>query len=329
MTKPRVTTADRLSNVIEVVELGRRSGLLTVERGASQALEQGEVYFLQGRAIYALVEGLRGREALAVLAGWGQCRFAFEPNAPRPAPNVIEQPPAQAPQRGPTTDGRQHASQNGHSGQYAPPPQRAQPTPPRGSPSTFNWDIPGSRPMPDSQAPAGYPGSQPAQARGTHTGALPFGSQPGVAGSPFSPLPSSAPSSPSSFGASWPTGPTGPNGWPSNANGAGQNTSGQLNWPSMGSAPASAPSSTGTGPFVGGAPVSPQTLERRPRRAPDVRDLISVVSAYNLSRNHRTILLLADGEHTVLDLARLSSKPVEEIVALLADLERLGLVYYY
>ncbi|HEX8729313.1 MAG TPA: DUF4388 domain-containing protein, partial [Ktedonobacterales bacterium] len=65
MTKPRVTTADRLSNIIEVVELGRRSGLLTVERGSQQAIEQGEVYFSQGRAIYAAVEGLRGPEALS------------------------------------------------------------------------------------------------------------------------------------------------------------------------------------------------------------------------------------------------------------------------
>jgi aminopeptidase-like protein len=56
---------------------------------------------------------------------------------------------------------------------------------------------------------------------------------------------------------------------------------------------------------------------------------MAVVSSYNLSRNHRTILLLADGEHTVLDLARLSSKAVEEVVSLLADLERRGLVYYY
>jgi len=80
---------------------------------------------------------------------------------------------------------------------------------------------------------------------------------------------------------------------------------------------------------LGGAPMSAQTLQRRPRRAPDVRDLIAVVGAYNLSRNHRTILLLADGEHTVLDLTRLSSKPIDEIVTLLADLERLGLVYYY
>jgi hypothetical protein len=31
----------------------------------------------------------------------------------------------------------------------------------------------------------------------------------------------------------------------------------------------------------------------------------------------------------MLDLARLSSKPVEEVAALLASLERLGLVYYF
>jgi aminopeptidase-like protein len=56
---------------------------------------------------------------------------------------------------------------------------------------------------------------------------------------------------------------------------------------------------------------------------------MAVVGAYNLSRNHRTMLLLADGEHTVMDVARLSSKPVEDVVALLAELERHGLVYYY
>jgi hypothetical protein len=68
---------------------------------------------------------------------------------------------------------------------------------------------------------------------------------------------------------------------------------------------------------------------RRPRRAPDVRDLMIVVNTHGLSRSHRTILLLADGHHTVLDLARLSSKAVEEVVALLEELEGKGLVYYY
>ena len=33
MAKPRVTATDRLANVIEVVELGQRTGLLSAERG--------------------------------------------------------------------------------------------------------------------------------------------------------------------------------------------------------------------------------------------------------------------------------------------------------
>jgi aminopeptidase-like protein len=56
---------------------------------------------------------------------------------------------------------------------------------------------------------------------------------------------------------------------------------------------------------------------------------MSVVTTHNLSRAHRTILLLADGEHTVLDLARLSSKSVDEVSGLLMELESRGLIYYY
>lgn len=322
MTKPRVTTADRLSNIIEVVELGRRSGLLTVERGSNQTFEEGQVYFSEGRAIYAVVEGLRGRDALSVLAGWGQCRFAFEANAPRPTPNITAPqpvPPMSSGYNGPATG----AAQRG--GEYQ--PQRSQPTPARGAPARFNWDAPGNRPLPDAQTPSGgYPvgprAPQTGPQIGPHTSSLPGG----AAGSPFSPAPSSAPSTPSSFGASWPTG------WPNSA-GGGQNTSSQMNWPStggLGSAPStpSAPTGPNSG-FAASGSVSPEAQMLRPRRSPDVRDLISLVSTYNLSRNHRTILLLADGEHTVLDLARLASKPLEEIVSLLAELERLGLVYYY
>jgi hypothetical protein len=312
MTKPRVTTADRLSNIFEVVELGLRSGLLTVERGSAQALEQGAVYFSQGRAVYAMVEELRGRDALTALGSWGQCRFAFEPNAPRPIPNIAEPQPTRPEDNG----------VNGMRGSGGYPPQRAQPTPTRGSPATFDWNASSNHPLPDPLTPTGYPGALPGQQRGPQSGPQ-TGPQSG--GAP------STPSTPS-IGASWPTG------WPSNAPSNApdrSNTSGRLNWPmpQTGALPAvpsgvSTPSQS-TGPFAGGAPVSGEALERRPRRSPDVRDLIAVVSAFNLSRNHRTILLLADGEHTVHDLARLSSKSVDEIVALLADLERLGLVYYY
>ncbi len=56
---------------------------------------------------------------------------------------------------------------------------------------------------------------------------------------------------------------------------------------------------------------------------------MAVVSSYNFSRSHRTILLLADGSHNVLDLARLASKSVDEVTQLLAELEARGLIYYY
>ena len=288
-----------------------------VERGSHQALEQGEVYFSQGRAIYAVVEGLQGPDALAMLAGWGTCRFAFEPNAPRPQPNIIVQvsPPMSGAMTGPTGQAGPTGSTGSMgmggpargTGYPPPPPQPSQPTPSRGAPATFNWDIPANRPLPDPQTPAGYPNA--------------------------------APSSPSSsFGASWPAE------WPNSPPTGTRMPTGQLNWPSQTSMNPSIPSvgstpSQSTGPFSGSAPGGasggsqsgslprPGMLERRPRRSPDVRDLMSVVSAHNLSRNHRTILLLADGEHTILDIARLSSKPVDEVVALLIDLERAGLVY--
>ncbi|HEU5346578.1 MAG TPA: DUF4388 domain-containing protein [Ktedonobacterales bacterium] len=346
MTKPRVTTADRLSNIIEVVELGRRSGLLTVERGAPPSLEQGELYFAQGRAIYAAVEGLTGRDALHVLAGWGQCKFAFEPNAAAPAPNVTAPHPAPASpasplsQSSPGYPGMSGAQGNGG---YA-PPQRAQATPPRGAPASFNWNTPGSRPLPDPLAPSTgpvgplSPGAQPGPQPGVQRGPQ-APSQVGGAGASNPAIPSG----PAGGAGSWPAG------WPSTSQGggsggapaSGSRATGQLNWSSQtGALPSVAPSwpsmpsmpstpSQGTGPFSGGAALDQEALQRRPRRAPDVRDLMSVVSAYNLSRSHRTILLLADGEHTVLDLARLSSKTVEEVAALLASLERLGLVYYF
>ena len=88
MTKPTVTATDRLANVLDVVELGQRTGLLRVERGNGTMREEGEVYFAQGKPIYAAIAGLRGREALHLLAQWGGCYFAFDPQAARPIPNV-------------------------------------------------------------------------------------------------------------------------------------------------------------------------------------------------------------------------------------------------
>lgn len=232
MTKARDTSTDRLSNVIEVVELGRRTGLLSAERGTGQFLEEGEIYFVGGRAIYAATTHQRGREALAALGQWAACRFAFDADAPPIAPNLS--PGAPSPDTGP---------------ERAPLlPQRGAVPAPTGT-SGFGWSTPPSHP---ASAPAFQP--EPAASRGPASG-------------PWS---------------------------------------------------VSRPGMPDTGP-----------LGRHPRRSPDVRDLMTVVSTYNLSRSHRSLLLLADGTHNVLDLARLVSKPIDEVTQLLAELEVRGLIYYY
>ena len=240
MAKPRVTATDRLANVIEVVELGQRTGMLSVERGSGSVLEEGELYFLNGRVIYASLAGLRGREALTALSRWGTCRFSFDRESPSPSPNITGGlPPAETP-----SDSRRAPMTN---------PSFSQPE----YPMSRSGDLSSSWPV--------YPGE-------------------GASNGPLT-------SSPASFGA--------PQRRPM--------------------PPAIGPSNGQAGDF----------LNRRPRRAPDVRDLMTVVTTHNLSRAHRTILLLADGEHTVLDLARLSSKSVDEVSAVLNELETRGLIYYY
>jgi hypothetical protein len=242
MAKARDTFTDRLSNVIEVVELGRRTGLLSAERGAGPTFEEGAVYFVGGVATYAAVAHLRGREALAVLGQWTGCRFAFEPDAARPAPNLSG---ALSPLGVP-------AAQRAHA-QSRPMPPASRGTGANG----WSWSTPGGA-APDQQ-PAGSP---------------PLG---GHGRLPGSPPPSASPWNTSRPGAGFASGPLG----------------------------------------------------RQPRRSPDASDLMAVVAAHNLSRSHRTILLLADGSYNVLDLARLASKSVDEVTQMLAELEARGLIYYY
>lgn len=286
MSKPRVTATDQLSNVIEVVELGQRTGLLSVERGAGSVLEEGEIYFVSGRASYAALAGLRGREALAALSRWGACRFAFDRDAPRPAPNL--------------TNPQQPAVQ--------PPPSRpaSQPSP---------------TPNPASSWPhfaQSQPGHIPPMSQNGASGGLNAGyGRPGY------------PTTGSSVGGVRPGPPTGNLNATGGVLGAGQ----RRPYPPVETTPAVGQYG-GYGGAQGGAyrqdaGVNAATLNRRPRRAPDVRDLMIVVNTHNLSRSHRTVLLLADGEHSVLDLARLSSKAPDEVVGLLEELEERGLIYYY
>lgn len=84
MSQKRGTGTDRLLNVIQVLQLGRKSGHLTVERDAGKGQEKGEVIFVQGQVTQAYRGNLRGQEALNWLSTWGACRFIFVPATPEP-----------------------------------------------------------------------------------------------------------------------------------------------------------------------------------------------------------------------------------------------------
>jgi|SRR5690348_13756012 len=278
MAKPRVTATDRLSNVIEVVELGQRTGLLTVERGSGSVQEEGEIYFVSGRAVYASLAGLRGREALAGLSRWGSCRFAFDKDAPRPSSNLAPIPGAM---RGSDT--------SSPPAPYGPGASRPS-TPGRLPEGSGTWNV-----HPDSL-----------------NGVSGVNGQNGYA-APYTPY----------SGASTPGMPA--QSYPPAAPGYGSTAGMRDPASGTGRLPMSPQPAPGTHPLN----AAQGFLARRPRRAPDVRDLMTVVTAHNLSRGHRTLLLLADGEHNVLDLARLSSKSVDEVTTLLNELEMRGLIYYY
>ncbi len=78
MPQQRGTETSQLVNVIEVIQLGRKTGVLTVERGINSSPEMGEITFDNGHIIQARSNrGHQGQQALLWLRSWETCRFTF------------------------------------------------------------------------------------------------------------------------------------------------------------------------------------------------------------------------------------------------------------
>ncbi|GER92061.1 hypothetical protein KDW_62230 [Dictyobacter vulcani] len=77
MPLKRGTPTDQLTNVLQVIQLGRKTGQLSVERGEGPQREWGEVTFSNGHITAAQSGQLDGQTALAWLRTWGPCRFVF------------------------------------------------------------------------------------------------------------------------------------------------------------------------------------------------------------------------------------------------------------
>lgn len=77
MQSQRETLTDSLTNIIQILQLGYRSGTLTVERDVWQTMEEGYIVFSNGRVVDAWTIRYRGLAAFNYLNTWGSCRFSF------------------------------------------------------------------------------------------------------------------------------------------------------------------------------------------------------------------------------------------------------------
>ncbi|GCE06929.1 DUF4388 domain-containing protein [Dictyobacter aurantiacus] len=104
----RDTAADQLIKVIQVLQLGRKTGVLTVERGEGPTFEEGMLVFSYGNIVSAKTGYLNGIDACNQLYTWTRCKFAF---IPHPQASGWDAP--SAPLRQPeTTPGPDHSARS-------------------------------------------------------------------------------------------------------------------------------------------------------------------------------------------------------------------------
>lgn len=77
MQPQRETTTDSLASIMQILQLGFRTGTLTVERSTGDGIEEGFVVFNNGQVVSARANRYIGVSAFNYLRNWGTCRFSF------------------------------------------------------------------------------------------------------------------------------------------------------------------------------------------------------------------------------------------------------------
>jgi hypothetical protein len=80
MSQQQETATDRLVKIIQTVQIGRRTGVLTARRGEGVTLEEGTISFVNGQVMEASAGRRSGSEALNWLSTWSYCRYTFTPS---------------------------------------------------------------------------------------------------------------------------------------------------------------------------------------------------------------------------------------------------------
>lgn len=126
MQPQRETLTDNLADIIQILQIGFRSGTLTVERGEGPRLEEGYLIFVNGRVVDARTGQYTNWSAFNYLKTWGSCRFSFDSNTSPPLSPMPPSPPI-------------HGNGNGHIGASGPlnghAPGESVPTAPLGFPA--------------------------------------------------------------------------------------------------------------------------------------------------------------------------------------------------
>ena len=110
MQPQRETLTDSLADIIQILQIGFRSGTLTVERGEGRGLEEGYLIFVNGRIVDARTGQYTNWSAFNYLKTWGSCRFSFDSDTATP---LTPAPPA------PPMNGNGRASGSGPMNGYA------------------------------------------------------------------------------------------------------------------------------------------------------------------------------------------------------------------
>lgn len=280
----------RLSNIIQMIMLSRQSGILRAIRGQEPARQMGQIRFVNGQAASVLFGQMVGENALNALMGWGECMYSFD--------EIVDD--------GSEADGYYSSSDNGQYGS-TPLPSGTGSWPSYGYPSTPGY-APSAPPMypPNPGAPpyspygSGY--SQPAP----QPGYPPQGPNTGYPQQlPNTGYPQQAPNT------GYPPQP--PNqGYPPQAPNPGdpyyrqtQNGSTANNLP-------------------GSSAFRPDLLEAVPYQT----GVSEPIEQLPLDRRERMILLLINGQRSMLDLVRLTHRNEREIYAVLHHLALLGLIQF-
>ena len=90
MQPQRTAITDCLADVIHIIQMGEKSGVLTVERGENRTFEEGFIRFISGRIVEAGTNQQSGMTVFTYLNSWQVCRFSFIAQIPNDVPLSLQ-----------------------------------------------------------------------------------------------------------------------------------------------------------------------------------------------------------------------------------------------